>query len=84
MSFLLSPKILPNSSTRTKECIVACCRMEEVSLNSTKNVLSPTKKGKPHLNTCFPDCVDKEEVLTLYQMTKFYVNPNSKHLQTTI
>lgn len=37
---------LPSSSTRTRECSVACCRMLEVSLNSTKKVLSPLKKRK--------------------------------------
>ena len=32
---------LPNSSRRTKECSVACWNIVDVSLSSTKNVLSP-------------------------------------------
>lgn len=35
---------LPNSSTSTRECAVACVSILAVSLNSTKNVLSPLKK----------------------------------------
>ena len=31
----------PNSSINTSECDVACCKMDVVSLSSTKNVLSP-------------------------------------------
>ena len=31
----------PSSSRRTREWGVACCRMVDVSLSSTKNVLSP-------------------------------------------
>ncbi len=34
---------LPNSSTSTRECFVACCKIDDVSLNSTKNVLSPVE-----------------------------------------
>ena len=33
--------VLPNSSTSTRECAVACLSILAVSLNSTKNVLSP-------------------------------------------
>lgn len=40
---------LPNSSTSTKECTVACLSMLAVSLSSTKNVLSP-KIGNRTIN----------------------------------
>ena len=38
---------------RTSECDVACCRIDDVSLNSTKNVLSPvnTTTTRTHTNT---------------------------------
>lgn len=39
-----TPTVLPNSSTSTRECAVACLSMLAVSLNSTKNVLSPKKE----------------------------------------
>ena len=35
---------IPNSSRRTKELGEACCRMAEVSLSSTKKVLSPANR----------------------------------------
>ena len=37
-------KFLPNSSNNTREFRVACFKMVEVSLSSTKKVLSPTAK----------------------------------------
>ena len=44
-SYVAVPR--PSSSTRTRECLVACLRIVDVSLSSTKNVLSPKKeKGK--------------------------------------
>ena len=41
-SYVAVPR--PSSSTRTSECLVACLRIVDVSLSSTKNVLSPMKR----------------------------------------
>ena len=46
---------IPSSSIRTKECSVACCRMADVSLSSTKKVLSPAQKHGAHVYTTKAD-----------------------------
>lgn len=43
---------IPSSSIRTRECSVACCSILEVSLSSTKNVLSPNGKHIKILTKC--------------------------------
>lgn len=40
-------RVVPSSSRSTREFLVACLRMLDVSLNSTKKVLSPTSNTHP-------------------------------------
>ena len=52
---------VPSSSISTRECSVACCRMADVSLSSTKNVLSPAQEiayilGGSVKLVCTSDC----------------------------